>query len=68
LHFVFKGLTWTLDGGEFSTAHPGNFAPGGKKPAPIYVEAVWASELVWKIRKAEKSLPVPVLEPVTFVP
>ena len=39
-------LTSALDGGGWSTPHPGRFTPG-KDPVPIALEAGWVSEPVW---------------------
>ena len=39
-------LTLVLDGGGWSTPHPGHFNPG-KDPVPIVEEAGWAPEPVW---------------------
>ena len=39
-------LTSALDGGGWSTPHPGRFTPG-KDPVPIALEDGWVSEPVW---------------------
>jgi hypothetical protein len=39
-------LTSALDGGEWSTSHPGRFNPV-KAPVPVVQEAGWAPGPVW---------------------
>jgi hypothetical protein len=49
-------LISALDGGEWSTSHPGHASPLGKAPQVLIgLEAGWASELVWTQRLEEKS-------------
>jgi len=53
---------------SFQYHTPATLSQGVIKTTPIDVEDEWAPEMVWKIRITEKSLPLPVLEPVPFVP
>ena len=52
--------TSTLDGGGWSTSHPGRFTPG-KDPVPIVQEAGWAPGLVWT--RAENLAPNEIRSP-----
>jgi hypothetical protein len=41
-------ITSALDGGGWSTPHPGRYTPG-KDPVPIVYEAGWAPGPVWTV-------------------
>ena len=47
MHSSTLSLTLALDGGGWSTPHPGRFTPGKDPPAPIVQEDGWAPGQIW---------------------
>ena len=44
------------DGGEWSPSQPATLPPGKESPVPSEQTYVWAPEVVWALRRKEKSL------------
>ena len=55
MYYSTASLSWTLDGGGWSTPRPGRIPPPRKTRYPIVQEAGWAAGPVWT--SAEKSRP-----------